>query len=171
VNCDEFVHELYRQAIVELMAAKQLSHPEEFQQMLAEYGDPEQANQVKNLVEPSAIESEGPGVGSLLAIEALELIGQHSLTERAAERGEMKSEFEGEVKTWNLYPEEWATSLDATERELYDHGWYSSAVIRSFTPGSFMNSRYFTLVSRVKSGKLEMLGKAPDVSPRPGMRH
>lgn len=152
VNCNEFVHELHRQAIAELMADAQVKDPQMFQQLLAEYGDPAQAGKAKRLVEPKTVEFKTGGLTTGPAVAIGEGLGGYGVTKEAKERGEVKVEFEGKLEMRNLHPDEWAKSWNPFKVQAYSEGFYTVAVLRTLTPDSFVNSKYFTLVRKVSAG-------------------
>jgi hypothetical protein len=152
VNCNEFVHELFRQAIAELMAETQKGDPKMFQGLLSEYGDPAQAGKAKNLLEPRNVEFSTGTMATGIVPAVAELAGGTGVTAEAKKKGEVKVAFEGKVQTRNLYPEEWAYSWNPFKVSAYNDGFYTVAVLRTFTPDSFINSKYFQLVRRISEG-------------------
>jgi hypothetical protein len=156
VNCNEFVHELFRQAITELTAEAQETNPQVFQKLLEEYGDPAHAEKAKNLMAPKNIEftaSYGDQLSTGLAVRAAEVAGGAGVSKEAKARGEVKVSFEGRLETRNLYPKEYAKSWNPFKLQLYSEGFYTTAVIRTYTPDSFINSSYFSLVREVAAGE------------------
>ncbi|MDO8586985.1 MAG: DUF4157 domain-containing protein [Armatimonadota bacterium] len=156
VNCNEFVHEVYRQAIAELISDSQargesLSPGESlFWQLLTEYGDPRHAGRVKELIAPKAVEFATGGFTTGPAVTMAEIAGGHGVSEEAAARGEVRVQFEGELQMRNLYPRDWGTSWwNPLKVHLYSEGFYTVAVLRTYTPDSFINSHYFALVRRL----------------------
>jgi uncharacterized protein DUF4157 len=152
VNCNEFVHELYRQAIAEEMTVSQSNSPDKFSQLLAEYGDPSQAGKAKPLIRHKDVEFQTGGLTTGPAIAAAEAAGSMGVSKEAKEKGEVKVKFEGKIEMRNLYPAEWATSWNPFKVDAYSKGFYTVAVLRTFTPDSFINSQYFGLVKRVSAG-------------------
>ncbi len=153
VNCNEFTHEVFRQAIAELMAIAQANDPQMFQALLAEYGDPAHAGQAKQLIAPKTVEFDTGGMTTRTAVNIAELAGSISVNKDAAARGEVKIEFEGNIQTRNLYPVEWMTSWNPFKAHMYSEGFYTVAVLRTYTPDSFINSKYFQIVRRVIPGE------------------
>ena len=153
VNCNEFTHELFRQAIAELMAEAQHGDLPMFQQLLADYGDPKHAGLVKELISAKTVEFKTGGWTTGPAVRIAEAAGTRSVSKEVRERGEVLVAFEGNLEMRNLYPAEWAHSWNPIKIHLYSEGFYAVAVIRTYTPESFINSKYFQLVRRVKPGE------------------
>jgi hypothetical protein len=154
VNCNEFIHGLFRQAIAEIMVEAQSNDHNKFQQMLTEYGDPMHAQAIKNLISSRTVEFTTGGLTTGPAVAAAEAAASTSVSEEAKKRGEVHIRFEGRIERRNLYPAEWATSLNPLKAYLYyNRGFYTVAVIQTYTPDSFVNSKYFSLMNRIEKKK------------------
>jgi hypothetical protein len=110
LNCNEFILELYRQAIAEFMTESQSKDPKKFAELLNEYGDPEHAGQVRKLISSKTVEYTTGTLGTGLAVKAAELAGERGVTKEAKKKGEARTEFEGKLEMRNLYPSDWASS-------------------------------------------------------------
>ena len=112
VNCNEFTHELYRQAIAETISNAKTDDPSGAQQMVAEYTPLGKPAEVSDLIAPKNLEiSTGMDVvGTKAFVGAAQTAGSQSLDKGAAARKEVRVEFEGKIERRNLYPDEWATS-------------------------------------------------------------
>ncbi len=155
VNCNEFTHELFRQAIAEVMADAQKSDQAAFLQMAAEYTPLASQGKVKKLIAPKTVEL-APGtdvIGTGAIVGIAEMVGNASIDDKAKKRGEVDVEFEGEIQRRNIYPKEWAESWNPFKSSAYWDGFYAVAVLKTYTPDSFVNSRYFTLVQTLQGAK------------------
>jgi hypothetical protein len=153
VNCNEFTHELHRQAIAETMSAAQTDDKPTFEKMAKEYSQGNPA-QVKDLIAAKDVEfSPGTDVlGTAAAVGVAELAGRQSLDKSAVSRGEVRVEFEGKIEQRNYYPADWGRSWNPFKLSAYKDGFYAVAVLRAYTPDSFVNSKYFSLVRKFSSG-------------------
>ncbi|MBN1851953.1 MAG: hypothetical protein JW829_04485 [Pirellulales bacterium] len=123
VSCNEFVHELFRQAIGRL-----ISKTEDiflFFKLVEAYTD--SAGDVKNLIKPREIQFAGPGGITYVA---------ESLGRMEADHTDVKIKFEGKLEL----------RCDAWEMGCVEIG-----ILDSYTPNSFLQSQLFKLVDRIDS--------------------
>ena len=123
-----------------------------FQQLIAAYGDSSQAASVKQLIQPKDIEFASGDMSTPAAVTVAEAVGSQGITERARGTGEVRVQFEGRIERRNYYPTEWPHG-NIIQRWMYPKGFYTVAVLRTFTPDSFVNSPFFTLVRRIPKGR------------------
>lgn len=142
VNCNEFVHELFRKAIADLLKETRTTDTATFATLTKAYTN--SAGNVKDLITARKIEFT---LGSLATGPAVAALEAGAKTQ--ANHPDVKIKYEGKIEMRNLYPESWGKSWNPFKSSAYQDGFYSVAVLDSYTPNSFISSPLFSLVHRV----------------------
>jgi hypothetical protein len=149
VNCNEFIHELYRKAIAELLAETRTQKTRVFAELTRAYTSPAAADQVANLIKARDVEFTMYDLYAAPAVaKAAEVVGKTQVN-----NPDVKVQFEGRIERRYLGPPENATSWNPLVSEHYWDSAYTVAVLHTYTPNSFINSPFFSLVSKVTKGQ------------------